>query len=114
MLRPGLSLRLFLVGGTALLGLAGCSARSIAPASAVSVSSVRSPASSEAVSLVQSLPLYKQAEAACQHKQFHKAARLLSRLAASPGLSAEALTFLHEQRDLCLKDAGEKVAPSRA
>ena len=63
---------------------------------------------------LQSLPLYHQAEAACQQKQFQKAARLLSRLAASPSLSADAVTFLHEQRDLCLRDAGEKVAPSVA
>jgi hypothetical protein len=80
----------------------------------VSVSAARSPSSSEAVSLVQSLPLYQQAEAACQQQQFHKAARLLSRLAASPGLSADALTFLHEQRAICLRDAGEKVPPSVA
>jgi hypothetical protein len=103
---------LFLVGGTALLGVVGCSSPSVAPASSVAVSPARSPSPLDAVSLVQSHPLYQQAEQACQHKQFHKAARLLSRLAASPSLSADAVTFLHEQRDLCLRDAGEKVAPS--
>ena len=55
---------------------------------------------------MQSHPLYRQAQQACQLRDFRSAAHLLSQLAASASLTSEQLAFVEEQRNLCLHDAG--------
>lgn len=68
---------------------------------------------------VQSLPEYKAAEAACQRKEFRKAAELLERLSKTATLSPQEVAFCEQQRKICLRDAGllppepRLVAPSR-
>ena len=61
---------------------------------------------------VQSLPLYRQAESACQRKQYAQAATLLARLATDTTLSAQERTFCREQQAICLRDAGLPVPAS--
>ena len=65
-----------------------------------------------AAARVQALPLYHQAEQACSQKQYAQAARLLQRLAATPGLSGEEKSFALQQCNLCLKDAGLPTQPA--
>jgi hypothetical protein len=69
---------------------------------------------SPAVFRMQAQPLYKQAEAACRHKQFHEGVRLLEKLAASPGLSSEEAAFVRAQQAICRKDAGDRPVPVSA
>src|SRR5581483_6426678 len=97
---------LSLLGGVFLWSLSGCSPKPVSvavPAASVSSSSAQAGSFSEASAHVRSLPLYRQAEQACQRRQFLHAAALLSRLAAPER------AFCQEQRTLCLQDAGVKV-----
>jgi len=98
---------------TLVLGTVGCHSNS--PVSRVERSSSVTPA----VLRVQSLPQYKEAEAACTRKEYRKAADLLQRLPQTVALTSEEQTFCNQQRDLCLREAGllppepKQVAPTR-
>ena len=107
--------RSFLLVSTLCLSLFGCRSSVPAPISASAASSrthiSASPdAQQSAIAHVQSLPLYKEAEAAAQQKHYTEAAGLLERLAATPGLNALEIAFCHEQRDVCLEDGGVAVS----
>ena len=111
--------RLMLLASSMLLP--GCS-RSIAPVPVVSAVSGRARAAASvtgssspeqrAVAYVHSLPLYQKAEQACKAKRYAQAAALLQRLGAQVGLTAAEITFVQQQRALCLQDAGLPVPAS--
>ena len=105
---------LLLLAGLPLL--TGCSRLSLPSATSASATpaphlrTVSAPVSitpqQNALAAVQSLPLYQQAQQACQAKQYRRASDLLAQLAASASLSPEQAAFVHEQRNLCLHGAG--------
>ena len=66
----------------------------------------RNTAVSSATLRVQSLPQYREAEAACQRKEFRKAAQLLEKLPKTVPLTPEETAFCEQQRKICLRDAG--------
>ena len=66
----------------------------------------RNTAVSSATLRVQSLPQYREAEAACQRKEFRKAAQLLEKLPKTVSLTPEETAFCEQQRKICLRDAG--------
>ncbi len=101
-----MSSRLFLVCIPFLLLLDGCHAVHLSSVTATAVSSV---SSTSAISRIHSDPLYRQAEACCRQHRYLQAAHLLQRLANQPGLSLEAVDFVRRQRNICLRDAGQKV-----
>lgn len=96
---------------------AGCVSRSpatVIPAS-LRTSAAASTAPRQAILIhVHSLPLYQQAELACKQKRFAEAAALLQRLGAQKGLDIAEITFLQQQRVICLHDAGLPVPSSTA
>jgi hypothetical protein len=102
--RQGLALALFPV----LWATVGCQ-RSL-PTDLPTHAAVASGTVPTSILHVQSLALYQQAELACRQKQFREAAHILDQLAASPGLSSDEIAYCNQQRDLCLRDAGDKLA----
>lgn len=101
----------FAVGACFALLLSGCQHSSpLSPAVPVSQrTTVSSAPAAFSPAHVQSLPLYRQAESACQRKQYAQAATLLSRLATDTTLSAQERAFCREQQAICLRDAGLPV-----
>ncbi len=91
------------------LGLSGCHARPVAPATPLTParSLTGAPAT---VAQVQSTPLYQQARQDCAKHDFKQAADLLQTLVRTPGLAPEAVAFVQQQRALCLKDAGVSMS----
>jgi hypothetical protein len=59
-----------------------------------------------AVTQVQSSALYQQARQDCTRHDFRLAADHLQMLARTPGLAPDALAFVVQQREICLRDAG--------
>ena len=88
------------------IALTGCQSRPVAVAMPVRSLS----GSTEVIAQTKSSPLYQQAREACKHQDFDHAAALLQTLARTPGLAPEAVTFVQQQRNLCLKEAGKPVA----
>ncbi|HLK57161.1 MAG TPA: cysteine peptidase family C39 domain-containing protein [Chthonomonadaceae bacterium] len=91
--------------------LSGCRSSSVAVHTPVQAPAYRDPHQA-AVMHIQSLPLYHQAQAACQQHQYRKAADLLDQLAGLPGINDLEREFCHEQRSLCLEDAAPQRLPS--
>ena len=60
------------------------------------------------------MPLYQQAQSACERRQFRVAADLLGRLAVTPDLNDLERTFCREQQNLCRRDAGLPVTQQTA
>ena len=67
-------------------------------------SSSASDARRNAIDHVQSLPLYHQAQSACEQHHYKEAADLLERLSASPGLNSLEIAFCHDQVRAALAD----------
>src|SRR5690348_1327692 len=101
-----MSSRLFLLCIPFLLLLNGCHAAHRSPVTAAAFSGVSSPS---AITRIYSDPLYRRAEACCRQHRYLQAAHLLQRLADQPGLAAESVDFARQQRNICLRDAGQKV-----
>ena len=102
--------------GVFLLLSSGCRPASpsavTASPSALRTPAVRSTALSiTAAKRVQSLPLYQQAQKACDKKLFSKAEALLEQLAASPDLSKDEIAFCKHERDLLLHPADPTHPP---
>ena len=95
---------------TVVLFAAGCHARSPQPSAPVPVRSAAFVSS--AVAQVQASPLYQQARNDCKRRDYRQAADHLQTLARTPGLTPDALAFVHQQRTLCLQDAGLPVVPA--
>jgi hypothetical protein len=93
-----------LIAGVAL-GLSGCHPRPAAPATLVTPTRALT-GPSAAVGQVQSSALYRQAREDCKKRDYQHAAKLLDVLSKTPGLTPEAVTFVEQQRAICLKDAG--------
>ena len=108
-----LSNRRVLAPLTALFFATGCHMPASHVAPAVSVRNEAFMPS--AVSQVQASPLYLQARQSCKRRDYRTAADCLETLARTSGLAPEALIFVRQQRDICLRDAGLlSIAPASA
>jgi len=87
------------------LGLCGCHTHRAAPAPPLTSARSRN-APSSAIAQIQSTPLYRQARQDCAKHDYQHAASLLELLAKTPGLAPAAVTFVQQQRAICLQDAG--------
>ncbi|MCW3100293.1 MAG: Bacteriocin-processing peptidase [Chthonomonadaceae bacterium] len=97
-----------LIAGLAL-GLSGCHSRPTATATPVTPTRALT-GPSAAIGQVQSSVLYRQAREDCKQHDYQHAASLLDALSKTPGISPEAVTFVEQQRAICLKDAGLPTA----
>ncbi len=95
------------------LCLSGCQARPVAPATPITPARSLT-GSSTAIEHLQSSLLYRQARQDCAKHDYLHAADLLQTLARTPNLAPEAVAFVQQQRDLCLKDAGAIPAAAPA
>src|SRR5438034_315612 len=111
MVMPGWMQSLRLLAGlfalSLLLSIVGChsSVPSLVAAHATSQRTTASASSRSdprltAIAHVQSLPLYQQAQTACEKQRYQEAADLLERLAATAGLNDLERGFCQEQRNI--------------
>lgn len=95
---------LFLLSLAAVATMMGCRPQ---PPAVKPIVSIRSTAPvSGSVVRIQSTPLFRQAAQACKQHDYRHAAELLQALANTPDLPPDAIAFVQQQRDICLKDAG--------